>query len=163
MKKSVKKTGRINWKVLIVSVLAVYIIAFAGSLFTSMGVNSEWYDSVKPSITPPDWIFPVVWNILYLCIALSLYFAWTSVKNKNIKRNLALLFGINLLFNASWSYLFFTLQNPVLAFINLLLIWITIIFMMIFTEKINKISFYLLVPYFLWVSFAGVLNWIIAF
>ncbi len=154
---------KINWRVLVLSVLAVYIIAFVGSLFTSSGVNSEWYDSVKPAITPPDWVFPVAWNIIYLFIALSFYFAWTSAKNKDIKRNLYILFGANLFFNVLWSYLFFSLQNPVLAFFDLLLIWATIILMMIFTMKIDKKSFYLLIPYLLWVSFAGILNFIIAF
>ena len=159
-----KKRGRkINWRVLIISILAVYLIAFVGSLFTSAGVSSEWYGSIKPAITPPGWVFPVVWNILYLFIALSFYSSWISAKNKHGRRNLVVLFGVNLILNALWSYLFFSLQNPLLAFIDLTLIWLSIIFMMILTKNINIKSFYLLMPYFVWVSFAGFLNWMIAF
>ncbi|MEX0920886.1 MAG: TspO/MBR family protein [Candidatus Pacearchaeota archaeon] len=158
-----KNGKKLKWKVLVISILVVYILAFVGSLFTSPGVDSEWYESIKPEITPPSWVFPVAWNIIYLFIALSFYFAWTSAKNSDLRRNLYILFGANLFFNVIWSYLFFSLQNPALAFIDLLLIWITIIFMMTFTRKVNMRSFYLLIPYFLWVSFAGVLNGLVVF
>ncbi|MEX0920032.1 MAG: TspO/MBR family protein [Candidatus Pacearchaeota archaeon] len=158
-----KEFLKINWKVLILSLLVVFSIGFIGGLFTSESVDTDWYDSIKPDITPPGWVFPVAWNIIYLFIAFSFYFSWTSAKNKDIKRNLLILFGVNLFFNVLWSYLFFGLRLPGLAFVDLIFIWITIIFMMVFTKKIDMKSFYLLVPYFLWVTFAGVLNGLIAF
>jgi len=154
---------RVNWKVLISSLVIVYAIAFAGSIFTSSSVNSSWYESIRPSITPPNWVFPVVWNILFFLIALSIYFAWMSAKNKSTKKSITILFGMNLFFNFLWSYLFFGKQNPQAAFIDLILIWISILSLFVLTYRINKKSFYLLIPYFLWVSFAGVLNYIIAF
>jgi len=115
----------------------------------------------RPTITPPNYVFPIVWNILFFLIALSLYFAWTSNKTKKkYKPKIARIFVINLLLNALWSYFFFTLKNPLIALADLILIWITIIAMIYTTKKVSKTSAWLLVPYLLWVSFAGVLNWL---
>jgi len=147
---------KINWKTLLVSLVLVYSIAFIGSLFTS--IDNSWYESIKPSITPPSFVFPIVWNILFFLIALSLYFAWTNSKKLD-KKKLILIFGINLILNAFWSFLYFKMQNPLYAFFDLILIWISILGMIFVTYKINKKSSYLLVPYLLWVSFAGILNW----
>ncbi len=149
-----------NLKVLIICILVVYAIAFIGSLATSGNTDSEWYRNNKPDITPPNFVFPVVWNVLFFMIALSLYFAWSSAKTRKIKKNLGFVFGANLFLNVLWSFLFFNLKNPVLAFVDLIAIWLTIWLMIFTTWKINKISSYLLIPYLLWVSFAGVLNWL---
>lgn len=153
---------KVNWKILIASFVIVFLVAFIGSLFTSGNTNSSWYDSIKPSITPPNYVFPIVWNILFVLIAFSLYFAWISSKKKD-KNKLVLVFGLNFLLNILWSFLFFTLKNPVVAFIDILLLLASIIWMIGFTYKINKKSSWLLVPYLLWVAFATILNYLIAF
>ena len=155
------KNRKINFKLLIVCLILVYATAFIGSIFTSSEVNSNWYNSVKPSITPPGYIFPIVWNILFFLIAISLYLSWNSAKNKSQKIKIASVFAINLFLNAFWSYLFFTLKNPVASFIELNFIWISILAMIYTTYKINKNSAYFLIPYFAWVSFAGILNYLI--
>jgi tryptophan-rich sensory protein len=152
----------INWKVLIISFLFVFGIAYIGSIFTSSQTNSDWYQSIKPSITPPNWVFPIVWNILFILIALSLYLAWTHA-DKRQKKKVAFVFGVNLLLNAFWSYLFFYKQNPQAGFYEIILILFSIIWMLMITRKINKTSFYLLIPYLLWVSFASVINYLAAF
>jgi len=154
---------KINYKVLIISLIVVYSVAFFGGLFTSQNVNSEWYESTKTSLTPPNFIFPIVWNILFFLIAISLYLAWTSAKNKTTKKTIAIIFGINLFLNFAWSIIFFGLQNPKGAFIELIVLWISIVAMIYTTYRINKTSSYLLIPYLLWVSFAGILNWMITF
>lgn len=154
--------SKINWKILIISLILVYASAFIGGIFTSSKVNSAWYDSIKPVITPPNYIFPIVWNILFFLIALSLYLSWTSSKKKD-KKGIALVFGINLILNILWSVSFFGLQNPVLAFFELIFLWISILFMLIITYKIKRMASYLLTPYLLWVTFAGFLNYLIAF
>ena len=159
-----KKRFKLNWKVLVLSLIIVYGIAFLGSLFTSPVTDSVWYESIKPEITPPNWVFPIVWNVLFFLIGISLYLAWTSAgKNKKQKKEVAWVFGINLALNVLWSVFFFGLQNPTLAFFELLALWVSIIAMISVTYRINKASSYLLVPYLLWVSFAGILNWLIAF
>jgi len=154
---------KINWKVLAVSLIIVYGIAFLGSIFTSSSVNSEGYNSVKPSITPPGFVFPIVWNILFFMIALSIYFSWISAKNKDTRKNIIILFGTNLVFNTLWSYLFFSLQNARAAFFDLTLIWISILALFVLTYRVDRKSFYLITPYFIWVTFAGILNGMIAF
>lgn len=156
-----KREG-VRWKILIISLLIVFGIAFLGGVFTSASVDTDWYDSVKPAITPPDWVFPVVWNILFLLIALSLYFSWTGAKKKE-KRLVGLAFGTNLFLNALWSFLFFGKQMAVLAFADLILIWISIVLLIYVAGRADRKAGWLLAPYLLWVSFAGVLNWIIAF
>lgn len=152
---------RRNIKVLVICLILVYAVAFLGSLFTSpnTGPDSEYYNSIRPSITPPNWVFPVVWNILFFLIALSLYLSWIN-SNKKQKKSLAWVFGINLALNFLWSVIYFGLKNPAFAFVELIALWASIISMIYITKKINKTSAYLLVPYFLWVSFAGVLNYL---
>ncbi len=149
---------KIKWGVLIASLIIVYLIAGIGSIFTSKSIASEWYKSIKPGITPPSYVFPIVWNLLFFLIALSLYFAWINAKKEKLK--IAVVFGINLVLNALWSLLFFKLQNPFYAFVDLILILASIIAMIFITYRINKTSAYLLIPYLLWVSFAGILNYL---
>lgn len=150
---------KVNIKVLIICLAVVYAVALAGSLFTSGNTNSEWYESVRPAITPPNWIFPVVWNVLFFLIALSLYFAWVNSK-KDKKRKIALVFGINFALNILWSVFYFGMQNPLFAFYEIFFLEASIAAMIYTTYKIEKKSAYLLVPYFLWVGFAIVLNYL---
>ncbi len=157
------KIKKINFKVLILCLVAVYSFALLGSLLTSSNVNSSWYDSIKPSITPPNWVFPVVWNILFFLIALSLYLSWMKAKSRKTKKKLVLVFSINLILNVLWSFLFFYLQNPLFAFFELIVLWLSILAMILVSYKINKVSSYLLIPYIVWLSFASILNYLISF
>lgn len=150
---------KVNYKILITSFLIVYFIAFIGSLFTSSVTDSEWYLNNRPSITPPNYVFPIVWNVLFFLIALSLYFAWMN-SNKKQKKKLAFIFGINLFLNALWSFLFFTLQQPFWAFVGLIALLISILGMIFVVCNIDRKSGWLLFPYLLWVGFAGILNWL---
>lgn len=162
-KKLTKKFKGIQWRSLIICFIIVYLSAFIGSLFTSPNVSSDWYESIKPEITPPNYIFPIVWNILFFLIALSLYTSLSASKKKEDKKIIFVLFGINLLLNIFWSVLFFGLQNPFLAFFELIIFWISILLLILFTYRINKFSSYILIPYLVWVSFAGILNYLSAF
>ena len=159
---------RVNVKALVLSLFIVYFIAFLGSLFTSQQVDTAWYASLRTPLTPPNWVFPVVWNILFLFIACSLYLSWTAkAKNKKqAKKNHKLIiitFGANLLLNVFWSFLFFTLKSPVLSFFELILFELSIFAMIFITYRIRKSAAYILVPYGAWVLFAGILNYLIAF
>ncbi len=157
-----KMKKRINWKFLIACFVIVYAVAFIGSVFTSSSVNSEWYYSVKPAITPPNWVFPIVWNILFFLMAISLYLI---VLNKNRKKNKKAItvFGINLFLNLLWTFFYFRMQNPLLAFYEIAVLWISILILIFDAYEVDKLSSYLLIPYFLWVSFATVLNYMSAF
>ncbi len=148
-----------NLKVFIFSLFIVFFVAFLGSVFTTNQVNSDWYQSIKPEITPPNYLFPIVWNILFLMITFSLYLSWIE-SNETQKKKIILAFGINLFLNFLWSFIYFGLMNPALAFFELILLWLSIIFLMKTVYGIKKTSTYLLIPYFLWVTFAGFLNYL---
>jgi tryptophan-rich sensory protein len=156
------KKSKVNWKILISCFAVVYLVAFLGSLFTSSQINTSWYQSIKPSITPPNLVFPVVWNILFFLISLSLYSIWTKA-NKKAKTKIAILFGVNLFLNLFWSFLFFYLKNPVISFFEVVLLVLSTVSIIYYSWKINKCSSYLLIPYLVWLVFAGVLNYLIAF
>jgi len=154
---------KINWSSFFLSVVAVYATAVIGALFTSRGVKSFWYLTIRPSITPPSWVFSVVWNILFFLIFLSLYFYLSKQKEVRWPSKIELVFSINLVLNFLWSFLYFWVRKPVFAFVDLILLWISIIVLIYANWKSNKTSALLLIPYLLWISFAGVLNYLSAF
>lgn len=154
---------KVRWSALIISLIVVAIVAFLGSLFTSQSVKSEWYQSIKPSITPPNFVFPIVWTILFFLIALALYFSWINAKNIKTKSTIVLVFVINFILNVLWSAFFFGLRSPIIGFIDIIVLWFSILAMILITRQINRTAAWLLVPYLLWVTFAAILNLIIAF
>ena len=161
MKKGLKKIfGKINWGILFLSLVTVYGTAALGSIFTSAGVKSFWYLSIKPSITPPNFVFPIIWNILFFLIFISLYISLTKSKNKKISSKVEIVFGINFLLNFLWSFFYFGLRNPLLAFADLILLFFSILAMIKITWKINRKASWILVPYLLWIIFAGILNYL---
>ncbi len=120
--------------------------------------NMNWFHSLKkPEFTPPDWIFGPVWSVLYVMIFLSLIF-FLRTGGLRYKILPITFFIIQLLLNFSWSYVFFNLQRIDWALIIIALLWITLLITIIMFYKYSKIAAWLLVPYFLWVSFASYLN-----
>lgn len=120
--------------------------------------NMDWFHTLKkPEFAPPDWIFGPVWAILYIMIFLSLVF---FLKTGGLKYKILPItfFIIQLLLNFSWSYVFFDLQNIYLALIVIAFLWLTLLITIITFYKHSKIAAWLLIPYFLWVSFASYLN-----
>jgi len=148
---------KINWKTLIICFVIVYLTAFLGGIFTSKETSGAWYDSVRPSITPPNYVFPIVWNILFFLIAVSLYIAWDSGKDRLL---VGFVFGANFVLNILWSVLYFGLRNPLLAFFEIIVLWLSICSMIYVCWKIDRKAAWLLVPYLLWVGFAIVLNYL---
>lgn len=151
MKKVVKKFNPI---VLIVCLIIVLAVGYLGSIFTNTGT---WYESIKPTIAPPNYVFGIVWTILYLMIALAMYLTWQG-STKNEKKKIILFYGLNLFLNFFWSVTYFGLKNPLFGMLVIILIWISILQLLVFNWRRQKLAFYLLIPYFLWVSFAAVLN-----
>lgn len=150
---------KINKGYLSLSCLLVLFAALIGSAFMQNQSNSAWYQTVKPSITPPSFVFPIAWTILFILIGISIYLSLVSAKKKS-KNKILFWFIVNLVLNSVWTLFYFNLQNPLIAFVDLILILGTIVYLILLTYKANKLSSYLLVPYFLWVSFAGVLNFL---
>jgi len=161
MKKRGKK--KFNLIIFLSCIFAVYFTAFIGSLFTSNAVKGQWYLNIKPPITPPNWVFPIVWNILFFLIGLSLYLLLTNAKSKSEKKTVFISFGINLLLNILWSLLYFGIRNPPAALIEVILLQVSAFAMIIFAWDIKKEAAWLLVPYSLWLGFAMILNYITVF
>ncbi|MFH0752057.1 MAG: TspO/MBR family protein [archaeon] len=147
----------ITWKVLVVSLLVVFLTGFLGTLAMKDSVNTQWYLDNKPSFTPPNYVFGPVWTTLYILIAGALYLSWTKAKKKE-KKKVAWAYGTNLILNALWSFLFFGLLNPLLALLEIVILWMTIFWMIKVSYKIDKRAAWMLVPYLLWVAVAILLN-----
>lgn len=152
---------KIKYFKLIAAIIICQLAGIIGSFFTVSSV-STWYQTLnKPSFNPPSWLFGPVWITLYFLMGISLYLVWRKeLKTKTYKTALTI-FAVQLVLNALWSILFFGLKMPGIAFIEIVLLWISIILSMIYFYKISKASTYLLIPYILWVSFASILNFAI--
>jgi tryptophan-rich sensory protein len=161
MKKRGKK--KFNLFLLIICFFVTYFTAFIGSTFTMRNTDSPWYLEIKPTITPPNWVFPIVWNILFFLISISLYLLITNAKTKYYKKMVLVTFGINLFLNALWSYLYFGIKNPSAALIEIIPLEISAFAMIIVAWKVNKTAAWLLIPYSLWLGFAIILNYLTVF
>ena len=129
----------------------------AGAVGAGFGPG-EWYASLqKPSWTPPGWLFGPVWTLLYILMAVA---AWlVSTHGEFRRRRLPLtLFCLQLAANAAWSWLFFGLQRPGLALVDIALLWLLLTLTLVLFYTTRRASGLLLLPYWLWVSFAAALN-----
>lgn len=142
-------------------VLVCQLAGIIGSIFTTPAVKG-WYANInRPSFSPPNWLFAPVWTTLFVMMGVSVSIIWLS--EKNAQRTTALkIFFLQLILNTLWSIIFFGMENPMLAFFEIVILWFAILFTILKFRKINKLAAILLVPYILWVSFASVLNLAIA-
>lgn len=145
-------------KILVVVVTCLVIGYFSGMVTRS--AITTWYPTlVKPSFNPPNWVFAPVWSMLYIMMGVAAGLVWNRIDfEKEAVKKALIFFAIQLALNALWSYLFFGLKNPMLAGIEIILLWLMIFETYSKFVKINKIAGYLLIPYLAWVSFATVLN-----
>lgn len=171
---------KINIVKFLVSIIVCEGAGIIGSVFTMPSIKS-WYAFLnKPVINPPNWIFGPVWTVLFILMGISLYLVWsknfvakplkTKIKAWNPwsqklmsgswqKINVVSIFAVQLVLNVLWSVIFFGWQQPGLAFFELLMLWFAILYTIINFWRISKPASYLLVPYILWVTFAGFLNY----
>lgn len=140
--------------------LAVSLGTGALSALLTMGGMREYANLYKPPLSPPGWVFPVVWTILYILMGISAYLVWES---EGEDKQLALsLYGIQLILNAAWSVLFFHLKLYFLALADLLLLWLAVYLTIKQFRRLNETAAKLLLPYIIWITFAGYLNLAIA-
>jgi tryptophan-rich sensory protein len=148
---------RFNIFRLIASLIICQLAGVIGSVFTTPAI-SGWYSSLeKPAFNPPNWIFAPVWILLYLLMGVTLYILWQNLPKGEAKIALVF-FTIQLVLNVLWSVIFFGFKLPMVAFIEILFLWVFILLTMIKSSKVSKIPVYLLLPYILWVNFAAILN-----
>ena len=139
---------------LIIILLITFLAPMIGSYATTV-FKEPWYSEIiLPSFNPPSWVFGPVWSILYLLMSLAAWKVWTN----NFDKKLLKIYFIHLIFNSSWSIVFFGFHQIGLALLNLIIILIFIIILMKEYFIKDKISFYLMVPYVSWSSYALVLN-----
>lgn len=145
---------KIQWKKLILCIALPLIVGGLSALLTkdSMAV----FDSLqKPAFSPPGWLFPVVWTLLYCLMGIASYLVLISGAPSG---NACRLYALQLVFNFFWTILFFHMERYLAAFFWLILLWILILLTARSFYKISKWAGYLMIPYLLWVTFAGYLN-----
>jgi benzodiazapine receptor len=142
---------------LAVWVALCFIAAFVGSVVTYPSIPT-WYASlIKPSWTPPAWLFGPVWSALYLMMALAAWLVWRR-GGLAATRLPVTLFLVQLGLNVAWSFLFFGLRMPGLAFAEIVILWCAILTTLIVFWRRRAAAGWLLLPYLLWVTFAAALN-----
>ncbi len=147
-----------NFSKLVVSVAGSQAAGLIGAVFTASAIPTWYVGLIKPPLNPPNWIFGPVWTTLYALMGVAAYLVWNKGLERKDVQTALWVFGLQLVLNTSWSIVFFGLQNPGLAFVNIVLMWIAIVWTMVLFYKISKPAMWLLVPYILWVSFAAYLN-----
>ncbi len=134
-------------------------VGFVAGIATQESVVT-WFPTLeKPWFNPPNEIFAPVWTLLYILMGVAAGLVWDRIDDGRERVKKALLFfWIQLALNALWSVLFFYFQNPLLALIEIVLLWLMIYETFIKFKDIDKIAGWLFIPYIAWVSFATVLN-----
>lgn len=141
---------------IIIPILACFFVGLTASYFQADAIKT-WYPLLnKPDLTPPNIVFPIAWGIIYLCMGISIGIIFLS--NSIKKKELIKLFCIQLFSNFAWSILFFYMQNPLLGFIDILILDISVTMYAIKSYPIRKVSSLLFLPYIIWIYFATYLN-----
>ena len=142
------------------SFVLFFIITFSDSFICGLVTftfKEPWYSELtKSNFNPPDWIFAPVWTTLYLMMTLAIWFFWHS---KNREMNTIYIYFIHIVFNTTWSVVFFGFHNIFLALVNLIILIFLIVILILRFRRVNKVSSYLMIPYLLWSSFALFLNY----
>lgn len=145
---------KIQWKNLITCLVIPLAVGSLSALLTQNSMAA--FNTInKPALTPPGWLFPVVWTILYILMGIASYLVLTSEKPNETALTV---YGIQLIFNFFWSIIFFNLELYLFAFIWLVVLWLLILKTTILFYQISKLAGILMLPYLLWVTFAGYLN-----
>ena len=140
-----------------VATVAAACVAALGATVTDLG---PWYQGLeKPSWNPPDLAFPMGWTLIYAFGTIAAINAWRAAPTSAQAEWVISLFALNGFLNILWSLIFFRLQRPDWAFIEVIALWLSIIALIIFCGRFSRSAALLLVPYLAWVTFAGALNW----
>lgn len=147
-----------NWPAFLGFIALSEAAGIIGSIFTAPSIAGWYATLIKPEIAPPNWIFGPVWTTLFLLMGIAAFLVWRTKKNSKIALGI---FGVQLILNVLWSFLFFGLQSPGAALVEIVLLWLSIAATIWAFAKISKPAAWLLVPYIAWVSFAGYLNFLL--
>lgn len=143
---------------LIIAILVAELAGVIGSIFTVTAIPI-WYAALaKPALNPPNWVFAPVWSALFVLMGVAAFLVWRQGLDKKAVRIALIIFLGQLALNSLWSMIFFGLHNPGTAFLEIIILWLAILATIFFFYKVSRPAAYLLIPYILWVSFAGYLN-----
>ena len=142
-----------------ISFILFFIITYSSSFIGGMvtiSLKEPWYSQlVKSAYNPPDWVFAPVWTALYLMMTLAIWFYWHS---KNREMNTIYIYFIHVVFNTTWSIVFFGMHQILLALIVLMILIVLIIILILKFKRVNYTSSLLMIPYLLWCCYALFLN-----
>ena len=148
---------KINKKLLIICLVIPLAVGGVAALLTGGGMDT--FETLnQPPLSPPGWLFPIVWTILYILMGIASYLVLTTGKSQESIRRALILYGIQLAFNFLWPIFFFGLSAYLFAFIWLVALWLLILATTVSFYRISDIAGYLMIPYLIWVTFAGYLN-----
>ena len=143
----------------ILSFILFFLVTFSASFIgglASINLKEPWYSQlIKSNYNPPDWVFAPVWTTLYLMMTFAIWFYWHS---KRRDMNTIYIYFIHIVFNTTWSIVFFGLHQIFLAMIVLMILIILIIILILKFKRVNYVSSYLMIPYLLWSCYALFLN-----
>ena len=149
-------------KGLFIKIIVCLGVTFSAPVIASFVANpgaSDWYANLnKPFFNPPGWVFGPVWTVLYILMAVSAGMVWQKGLGERKVRAAMGIYLAQLILNAIWTPLFFGLEMPLLAFIDIVLLWAAIIFTILAFLRVSKIAGVLMAPYLVWTTFAAVLN-----
>lgn len=144
-----------NWKALLLNLLLPLGVGGLAALFTR-GAMEQYGSLNQPPLSPPGWVFPVVWTALYLLMGLAAYLVWQT--GSAARGGAFFLYGVQLALNFGWTLLFFCVQNYLFALVWLFLLWVAVLCTLTRFFQLRPAAGWLLLPYLLWVTFAGYLN-----
>ena len=146
----------VHWKPIIVAAVAASATALLGALITDL---SPWYYALRlPPWKPPDALFGPAWTVIFALAATSGVIGWRALARRSARLVMCGYFFINAVFNELWSTLFFRFHRPDLALLEVSLLWLSILLLMVTLHRASRLASWLLLPYLVWVSYAGVLN-----
>jgi len=141
---------------IIVAVVTALVVAGLGGWATRLG---PWYRNLKkPSWQPPDWLFGPAWTVIFALAATSAVLSWDGATTDALRERVVILFAANAILNLAWSPLFFRLERPDWAFVEVIFFWLSIVALIVGLWPISMTASLLIVPYIIWVSFAAYLN-----
>ena len=148
------------WK-LVVAIVVSEATGVIGSVFTAPAIKGWYATLVRPELSPPNWVFAPVWTTLFALMGIAAFLIWRKgLSRREVRVALAIFLG-QLVLNTLWSVIFFGLQNPGAALVEIVVLWFAILATMIAFYKVSRPAVWLLLPYILWVSFAVYLNYAI--
>lgn len=151
---------KINWKVLLLSLLISVGSGQVSGLLTNSSMEIYINDVVKPPLSPPPGaVFPIVWSVLFVLMGISAYMVYMTISP--YRRRALTLYIAQLIFNFFWMIIFFNARNYVFAFIWLAVLWLMVFFMIRSMRLVKPAAGNLQIPYLVWLTFAGYLNFAI--